>query len=405
MVVGMKSPMAIQNTQSPPFTTTPPRRSIAFTTPENYAARLSHLLRLKGWAPLWCPTVLVQTTPHTKTSLLLQLSPPKPNPNPNPNNKSSLESYSAIAFTSRTGISAFSEALEDAVEPPLLQYGDVFTISALGKDSELLNDAFIERICENRKRIRVLVPKISTPGGIGEELGFGAAGGFCARCRVDAYETRWAGRECAGEVAARALGGREGGEGGLDAVVFTSTAEVEGMLKSLGEYGLDWVRVKGKWPELVVAAHGPVTAAGAERLGVGVDVVSERFASFEGVVDALALRWNKALEFGFEFCTFRNLDEFDNEVSCLNFTIMSTFATIGLNDTLKMSPSVNALIFRRGCGSSQWRTKVNNLFVAVGVVQAWASGGGGGGGSGMGQWWRRDGEVAVFVSCIDISAL
>lgn len=80
---------------------------------------------------------------------------------------------------------------------------------------------------------------------------------------------------------------------------------------------------------------------------------------------------------GFEFCTFRNLDEFDNEVSCLNFTIMSTFATIGLNDTLKMSPSVNALIFRRGCGSSQWRTKVNNLFVAVGVVQAWASGGGG----------------------------
>lgn len=324
MVVVMKSSMAIQNTKYPTVHNhSATRRSIAFTTPENYAARLSHLLRLKGWAPLWCPTVLVQTTPHTKSSLLLQLSPPKPNPNPNPNNKPSLESYSAIAFTSRTGISAFSEALEDAVEPSLLPYGDVFTISALGKDSELLNDAFIERICENRKRIRVLVPKISTPGGIVDELGFG--GGRRVLCpvpvvvgleeplvvpnflrelesngwvavRVDAYETRWAGRECAGEVAARALGGRGGGEGDLDAVVFTSTAEVEGMLKSLGEYGLDWGRVKGKWPELVVAAHGPVTAAGAERLGVGVDVVSERFASFEGVVDALALRWNKALE-------------------------------------------------------------------------------------------------------------
>lgn len=78
----------------------------------------------------------------------------------------------------------------------------------------------------------------------------------------------------------------------------------------------------------------------------------------------------------------------------LKFHHNVTFATIGLNDTVKMSPtSENALIFRRGCGSSQWRTKVTNLFVAVGVVQA------------VGQWWRRDGEVAVFVSCIDISAL
>jgi len=40
----------------------------------------------------------------------------------------------------------------------------------------------------------------------------------------------------------------------------------------------------------VVAAHRPVTAAGAERLGVKVDVVSSRFDSFEGVVDALGLK-------------------------------------------------------------------------------------------------------------------
>ncbi|KAH7850991.1 hypothetical protein Vadar_005626 [Vaccinium darrowii] len=315
----MKSPlMAIQNTHRPPSpsTTLPPnhsRRQIAFTTPENYAARLSHLLRLKNWDPLWCPTVIVEPTPQTKSSLLLHLSPP----NPNSNSKSSLESFSAIAFTSRTGISAFSQALETAVKPPLLPYGDVFTISALGRDSELLNDAFVDRICENRERIRVLVPKISTPGGIVAALGFG--GGRKVLCpvplvvgleepsvvpnflrelesngwvavRVDGYETRWAGRECAAEVAARVVRGG-GGEGVLDAVVFTSTAEVEGMLKSLEEYGLDWGLVKGRLPELVVAAHGPVTAAGAERLGVGVDVVSERFGSFEGVVEALALRW------------------------------------------------------------------------------------------------------------------
>lgn len=110
--------------------------------------------------------------------------------------------------------------------------------------------------------------------------------------RVDAYETRWAGRDCAGEVVAMAVEGIRV----LDAVVFTSTAEVEGLLKGLGEHGLDWGRVKGRWPELVVAAHGPVTAAGAERWGLGVDVVGERFGSFEGVVDALALRWNESLE-------------------------------------------------------------------------------------------------------------
>jgi len=39
---------------------------------------------------------------------------------------------------------------------------------------------------------------------------------------------------------------------------------------------------------MVVAAHGPVTANGARRLGVEVDVVSARFSSFHGVVVALA---------------------------------------------------------------------------------------------------------------------
>ncbi|RVW16474.1 hypothetical protein CK203_069465 [Vitis vinifera] len=47
-----------------------------------------------------------------------------------------------------------------------------------------------------------------------------------------------------------------------------------------------------RYPGLVVAAHGPVTASGAERLGIRVDVVSSRFHSFDGVVDALALRWS-----------------------------------------------------------------------------------------------------------------
>lgn len=104
--------------------------------------------------------------------------------------------------------------------------------------------------------------------------------------RVNAYETRWGGAECAAEVVRRSAE-----ECGIDAIVFSSTGEVEGLLKSLKEYGLDWQTVRRMCPGLVVAAHGPVTASGAERLGVGVDVVSSRFDSFDGVVDALAHQW------------------------------------------------------------------------------------------------------------------
>ena len=58
----------------------------------------------------------------------------------------------------------------------------------------------------------------------------------------------------------------------VDVVVFTSTGEVEGMLKSLKAMGLDWEDVVKRNPGMV-AVHGPVTATGAESGRVGVDVV------------------------------------------------------------------------------------------------------------------------------------
>ena len=103
--------------------------------------------------------------------------------------------------------------------------------------------------------------------------------------RVDAYETRWVGPMCTERVVRKG----EENEGEVDVVVFTSSGEVEGFLKSLKEFRWDWGMVR-RWPQLVVAVHGPVTAAGAERLGVDVDVVSSNFRSFQGVVDALDMR-------------------------------------------------------------------------------------------------------------------
>lgn len=287
---------------------------IAFTTPQNYAPRLSQLIQLKGWTPLWCPTVIVESTQQTISSIHRYLNYPANNTN---EPKSFLEEFSALAFTSRTGITAFSEALSINPTPPLTPDGDILTVSALGKDAELLDQDFIGKICGNPERIRILVPPIATPSGLVEALGLGQ--GRKVLCpvplvigleeppvvpkfledlskrgwipvRLNAYETRWAGAKCALDVVTKSEE-----ECGFDAIVFTSTGEVEGLLKSLKEFGLDWSMVRRRCPRMVVAAHGPVTAAGAESLGVGIDVVSSNFGSFDGVVDALSHKW-KSLE-------------------------------------------------------------------------------------------------------------
>ncbi|CAA2982708.1 Uroporphyrinogen III synthase UROS HEM4 [Olea europaea subsp. europaea] len=295
--------MIVLNLQPPP--PLPATRVVAFTTPKNYAGRLSHLINSKGWAPLWCPTVIVESTSQTIASIQHCFSLKNGQISP-------LEEFSAIAFTSRTGITAFSEALAEIKTPPLPPHGESFILSALGKDSELLDESFINKLCENPGRIRVLVPPVATPTAMVESIGLGqgkkllcpvplvigleeppVVPKFLADLtrkgwipiRLNAYETRWAGLQSVLQLLRKSEE-----EGGLDAIVFTSTGEVEGLLKSLEEMGLDWGIIRQRCPRMVVAAHGPVTAAGAEALGVGIDVVSSRFDSFNGVVDALAYR-------------------------------------------------------------------------------------------------------------------
>lgn len=265
--------------------------TVAFTTPENYAARLSLLLRRRSWTPLWCPTVVVEPTAATNAALRIHIS--------------RLHDFSAVAFTSRAGISAFDSAVSAAQSPPLSSSGEDFILSALGKDAELLDPDFVSKICPNSDRVKLVVPPNPTPRGLAESLGPGLGRKvFCpvplvlgleeppvvphflydlgqmgwAPVRVNAYVTRWAGPNCT-----KGLWDMDH----ADAIIFTSTTEVEGLLKGLRELGLGWEDVRKRWPGLVVAAHGPVTASGAERLGVGVDVVSSRFSSFDGVVEAL----------------------------------------------------------------------------------------------------------------------
>lgn len=280
-------------------------KRIAFTAPPIHGARLAELLQLRGAEPIPVPTVLVEPTPSTIAALRRYL------PGGGAAAAEALESFSALAFTSRVGISAFAAALSGAGEPPLADAGEPFTVCALGKDAELLHhDGFLSKICRNQGRIRVLVPEIASPDGLVAALGEGsgkkilcpvpavvgleeppvvpefllalAAMGW-APARVPAYETRWAGAACAAPLLPAAPP--------VDAVVFTSTAEVEGLLKALAAAGSRWRAVAERWPQMLVAAHGPVTARGAAALGVPVDVVGSKFSTFDGVLEALAARW------------------------------------------------------------------------------------------------------------------
>uniref|UniRef100_A0ACD5Y0H3 Uncharacterized protein n=1 Tax=Avena sativa TaxID=4498 RepID=A0ACD5Y0H3_AVESA len=278
-------------------------RTVAFTTPGGgggggYGGRLDALLRQRGAHPLPVPTIAIRA--HEPDRLRPFLLP------------GALDPFAALAFTSRSGIAAFSRALPSSPSAnlPLSDAASAlpFTVAALGSDADLLDYAFLARLSRDAGRVAVLVPDVPTPAGLVAALGRGSgrlvlcpvpavdglreppvvpnflaaleAAGWVA-VRAPAYTTCWAGPGCAEVLVAPDAAVP-------DAIVFTSSAEVEGLLKGLDAAGWSWARIRTRWPDMVVAAHGPVTAEGVRRLGIEVDVVSSRFSSFHGVLDALA---------------------------------------------------------------------------------------------------------------------
>ncbi|KAL2629920.1 hypothetical protein R1flu_014606 [Riccia fluitans] len=258
-------------------------RRVATTTPSHYAPRLAEILRREEADVVWCPTILTEFTDRTRANVdsgVHQIFD---------------SGVSGIAFTSRAGITAFSVALGDRRLPE-----NPFIIAALGRDAECLNE--LKMIDPSKST--VVSPAIATPSALVEALGEGKGRKILCPVplvvdleeppvvsdflqdlmyrgwipvRVNAYITRWIGKDCDGVL----------GDGDIDALIFTSSAEVEGLIKS------NWLM--GNWRKrenrtFLVATHGPVTAAGAARLGIDVDVVGQRFESFSGVVEELATR-------------------------------------------------------------------------------------------------------------------
>jgi len=105
------------------------RRRIALTTPADYAHRLNDLLQRRGAEALWCPTIVVEFTDGTRKNVMEAVWE---------DTQSVLDLYSAIAFTSRAGITALAQALEEGRGDLLTTEGDPFVIGALGRDAQLL---------------------------------------------------------------------------------------------------------------------------------------------------------------------------------------------------------------------------------------------------------------------------
>lgn len=74
-------------------------------------------------------------------------------------------------------------------------------------------------------------------------------------------------------------------QGSIEAIVFSSTAEAQGLVHLIGkEAVMEAIKANG----IVLAAHGPQTAAGAAAvLGMDVPCVSKDYSSFAGVVAAI----------------------------------------------------------------------------------------------------------------------
>lgn len=99
--------------------------------------------------------------------------------------------------------------------------------------------------------------------------------------RVDAYITQ------IGSTPAQCVAEKELlASGGISAIVFSSTAEAQGLKVLMGS--TDVIERAVTDFGAILAAHGPYTAKGAgEVLAMDIPCVSKRFSTFEGVVAAL----------------------------------------------------------------------------------------------------------------------
>lgn len=207
-----------------------------------------------------------------------------PDPEPLKRALSDLGRFDWILFTSANGVDRFFAALElagrDARALGASRVGVIGpgTRAALGRQgiradamaTEFVGEGLARTILEQGAKrvliVRALVARDALPdllrqGGVETEV-------------VPVYETRRASKEKAASL--RALFR----DGGIDAVLFTSSSTVEGIVELLGD---DAVSLLSR---VTVASIGPITTETAKSRGLAVDVVATEY-TVEGLLEAL----------------------------------------------------------------------------------------------------------------------
>ncbi|QUY45284.1 uroporphyrinogen-III synthase [Acaryochloris marina] len=253
-------------------------KRIVMTAPRPYAARLATAMILQGGLPIVMPTIeTCALDPSPSLDQALQ----------------HLKDFSWVAFTSRTGIQAVILRLQQ-LDIPLFLLNQCH-ICAIGQDAERLQEL----------GVRVdLVPDESSPSGIVKELAQipgietqrilvpipqveripepDIVPEFLADLQqlgltvvsAPAYVTR---RLNATDYAVEL---EQIYQGRVDAIAFSSTAEISALLQMVDS--------KTLMKHCVIACFGPYTAGNAKALGLSVDIVSKDFSSFTGFVEAIA---------------------------------------------------------------------------------------------------------------------
>ncbi|RAM49018.1 MAG: uroporphyrinogen-III synthase [Hapalosiphonaceae cyanobacterium JJU2] len=253
-------------------------KRILVTAPRNYAARLLPELIAQGALPVLMPTIETCLVANF-TALDAALA--------------QINTFDWIAFTSRNGINAFFQRLEQlGIEVSVLKN---CRISAVGKDAERLASFGVEVdlvpqepspkgiIAElakipdiNKQTVLVPVPEvvgITEPNIIPNFLA-GLKNLGMAVTRVPTYMTRCLDKSLY-DVELNLIR-----QGKIDAIAFSSTAEISGFLQMITS--------KTDYQQSVIACFGPYTAANAKSLGMNVSIVAKNYSSFAGFAEAIA---------------------------------------------------------------------------------------------------------------------
>ncbi|MEH2175083.1 uroporphyrinogen-III synthase [Nostoc sp.] len=253
-------------------------KRILVTAPRNYAYRLSEQIIKKGGLPVFMPTIETRyLSNYTQLDAAL----------------ADINEFDWILFTSRNGITAFFQRINDLnISISLVQKCH---LCALGKDAESLL-SFCGKVD--------LIPRESSPAGIVAELAklpqihekkvLIPAPEVVGLPEPDVVPNLIRDLQQLGVEVTRVptyitqgldktIYGMELNlirEGIIDVIAFSSTAEVESFLTM--------VKLQSDYEHCVIACFGPYTTANAQKLGMNVSIVARNYSSFEGFAEAIA---------------------------------------------------------------------------------------------------------------------